>query len=180
MPCARKVSTEDRANRAGAENSELKFRTSVFHANSMPHKSEYLEYVLEQLGGLHGVVSRRMFGGAGFYQDEVFFALLFEDTLYFKVGDANRPDYEARGMRQFQPYKDKPHLSFKYYEVPAEVLEDREQLIAWARRSVEAAAADKVAKPGKRVRARPKVTKRKASKGKTPKGKRSQGKRKPA
>jgi DNA transformation protein and related proteins len=131
----------------------------------MPHNSEYLEYVLEQLGALRGLVSRRMFGGAGLYQDELFFALIFDDTLYFKVNDANRTDYEARGMNRFRPYKDKPHLSFTYYEVPAEVLEDREELVAWARRSVEAAAADKVANPGERTSPRRKVVKRKTPKG---------------
>jgi len=138
----------------------------------MPHNTEYLEYVLEQLGGLRGVVPRRMFGGAGLYQDDVFFALIFDDTLFFKVNDANRTDYEARGMNRFRPYKDKPHLSFTYYEVPAEVLEDREELVAWARRSVAAAAAEKVAKPGKHTSARRKVTQRKSSLGKSPKGKR--------
>ena len=166
MPGTGEVRAQDRANRASAEDSELKFRTSIFHRNSMPHKSEYLEYVLEQFGGLRGLVSRRMFSGAGLYQDEQFFALVFDDTLYFKVNDTNRGDYEARGMNRFRPYKDKPHLSFTYYEVPAEVLEDREELVAWARRSVAAAAASKVAKPRKRTAARRKVAKRKKAKGK--------------
>jgi DNA transformation protein len=166
VPRTGEVRAQDRANRPSAEDSELKFRTSIFHRNSMPHNGEYLEYVLEQLGGLRGLASRRMFGGAGLYQEEQFFALVFDDTLYFKVNDTNRGDYEARGMNRFRPYKDKPHLSFTYYEVPAEVLEDREELVAWARRSVEAAAADKVANPGKRTSARRKVAKRKTSKGK--------------
>ena len=125
----------------------------------MPHSNEYLEYVLEQLARLPGVRSRRMFSGAGLYQDEVFFGLLFRDTLYFKVNDSNRPDYEARGMAQFKPYEDRPKVSFHYYEVPADVLEDREQLIAWARRSVEAAVAIEAAKAAKR-------TKRKTRQGK--------------
>ena len=130
----------------------------------MPHSNEYLEYVLEQLARLPGVRSRRMFSGAGLYQDEVFFGLLFDDTLYFKVDDSNRPDYESRGMAQFRPYEDRPLLSFSYYEVPAEVLEDRDQLIAWARRSVAAAAAIQAAKAAKRAK-RPK---RKAVKRKRP------------
>jgi DNA transformation protein and related proteins len=166
VPGTGEVRAQDRAYRASAEDSEFKIRTSIFHCNSMPHKSEYLEYVLEQLGGLRGLVSRRMFSGAGLYQDEQFFALVFDDTLYFKVNDTNRGDYEARGMNRFRPYKDKPHLSFTYYEVPAEVLEDREELVAWARRSVAAAAASKVAKPRKRTSARRKVAKRKTPKSK--------------
>jgi len=116
----------------------------------MPKSSAYLEYVLEQLDRLGGVTPRRMFGGSGLYQHDVFFGLVFSDTLYFKVNDDNRVDYESRGMRRFQPYKDRPLLSFTYYEVPAEVLEDREELAAWARRSVQAAMAIALEKEAKR------------------------------
>lgn len=107
----------------------------------MPHSDEYLQYVLEQLAGLRGAVSRRMFGGAGLYHDELFFGLIASDTLYFRVDDDNRPDYEALGMGRFRPYKDKPTLSFNYYEVPAHVLENADELVVWARRSLRAAAA---------------------------------------
>jgi DNA transformation protein len=116
----------------------------------MPKSREYLEYVLEQLDRFGGVTARRMFSGFGLYQHDVFFGLIFSDTLYFKVNDASRPDYESRGMRRFQPYKDKPHLSFTYYEVPAEVLEDREQLTLWASRSVQAAIAIALEKQARR------------------------------
>ena len=164
--------SEDRPDSASTQNSELEFRARTFHTSSMPHKNEYLEYVLEQLAGLQGLRSRRMFSGAGLYQDEVFFGLLFRDTLYFKVNDSNRPDYEARRMAQFKPYEDRPEVSFTYYEVPAEVLEDRDELAAWARRSVEAAAAIQAAKrpkrkPSQRILAKRKSPGRKRSK---PKG----------
>jgi DNA transformation protein len=132
----------------------------------MPHNNEYLQYVLEQLAGLPGVRSNRMFSGAGLYQDEVFFGLLFGETLYFKVGDNNRPDYESRGMAQFRPYKDRPQVSFTYYEVPPEVLEDRQELVAWAGRAVEAAVAIQAAKAAKRTPR--KGSKRKVLKRKTP------------
>jgi DNA transformation protein and related proteins len=97
---------------------------------------EYLQFVLEQLEGLGNVTSRRMFGGVGLYQDDRFFSIIMEDTLYFKVNDATRGDYVARGMGQFRPYPNKPHLSMTYYEVPADVLEDADECVAWARRSV--------------------------------------------
>jgi DNA transformation protein len=149
MPAAGKVRTQDRPDGAGTQYSELEF---IFHGMSMAHKSEYLEYVLEQLAGLPDVRSRRMFSGAGLYQDEVFFGLLFNDTLYFKTGDSNRQEYESRGMAQFRPYEDRPQVSFSYYEVPAEVLEDRHELVAWARRSVAAAAAIKATRAAKRAK----------------------------
>ncbi len=151
MPGTGEVRAQDRPDRAGTQNGEIELRTGVFHSSSMPHDNEYLQYVLEQLSGLPGVRSNRMFSGAGLYQDEVFFGLLFGETLYFKVGDNNRPDYESRGMAQFRPYKDRPQVSFTYYEVPVEVLEDRQELVTWALRSVEAAAAIQAAKAAKRT-----------------------------
>jgi DNA transformation protein and related proteins len=104
----------------------------------MPVSKEYLTYVLEQLSGLARVTSRRMFGGIGLYCDGVFFGLIDDDTLFFKVDDSNRGDYVSRGMAAFRPFKDKPGLSMAYFEVPADALEDRDELAAWARKSVAA------------------------------------------
>ena len=101
---------------------------------------DYLQYVLEQLAGLGHVTPRRMFGAVGLYHEERFFGLIAGDTLYFKVNDSNRGDYEARGMGRFRPYPNKPQLSMTYYEVPADTLEDADECMAWARKSVAIAA----------------------------------------
>src|SRR5689334_13253490 len=102
---------------------------------------EFLSYVLEQLRGLGQVTSRRMFSGVGFYSDGFFFGLIYDETLFFKVDDRNRADYESRGMARFRPYADKPVESMSYYAVPVEVLEEDELLVSWARKSVAAAMA---------------------------------------
>ena len=101
----------------------------------------FLQYVLEQLERTGRVTSRRMFGAVGLYCDSVFFALVDDDTLYFKVDDTTRPDYETRGMKPLRPLKDKPEVSLTYFTVPADVLDDAEELVKWARRSVAVAAA---------------------------------------
>ncbi|MBL8269727.1 TfoX/Sxy family protein [Steroidobacter sp.] len=106
----------------------------------MALSSDYLQYVLEQLAKLPSVSYRRMFGGAGLYSDATFFAIIASDTLYFKVDDETRPVYESRGMGAFRPYKDRPEWSMSYFEVPADVLEDADELIVWARGAVRAAA----------------------------------------
>jgi DNA transformation protein len=82
-----------------------------------------------------------MFGGIGLYCDDIFFALISGDVLYFKADDSNRADYVARGMRQFCPYRDRPERSMAYYELPADALEDPEECVAWARRSLAVALA---------------------------------------
>jgi DNA transformation protein and related proteins len=113
----------------------------------MTVSADYLAYVLDQLAELHGVRSRRMFGGAGLYCDESFFGLIADDTLYLRVDDSNRADYTARAMAAFRPYRDRPQLSMSYYEVPAEVLEDPGLLATWAARSVAVARRATAARP---------------------------------
>lgn len=108
----------------------------MVYARRMSVSGDYLNYVLEQLAGLGDLTTRSMFGGVGLYHGELFFALIDDDTLYFKVDDSNRGDYQARGARPFRPYKDRPEVSLTYFEVPAEVMEERDDIVAWARHSV--------------------------------------------
>jgi DNA transformation protein len=97
----------------------------------------YRIYIIEQLSALPALSTRRMFGGIGIYSDAVFFALIDDDVLFFKVDDANRDDYVSRGMKAFMPFPGQPSLG--YFQVPAEVIEEAEELARWARRSVEVA-----------------------------------------
>jgi DNA transformation protein and related proteins len=100
---------------------------------------EYLAYVLEQLADLAGLRSRRMFGGVGLYCEEIFFAIISDDTLYLRVDETSRAEFTSRGMQAFRPYADRPQLSMSYFATPAEVLEDATQLLSWSRRAVRAA-----------------------------------------
>ncbi|MFL5548072.1 MAG: TfoX/Sxy family protein [Gemmatimonadales bacterium] len=96
----------------------------------------FRSFVLEQLGRvLCNVRSRSMFGGVGIYSGDLFFALIDDDTLYFKVDDSTRPDFESRKMDPFRPYGPDGEV-MQYYCVPAEVLEDAEALGDWAERAV--------------------------------------------
>jgi DNA transformation protein len=104
----------------------------------MSVSEEYLEYVMDQLSFLGDVHYKKMFGGAGIYFEEIVFALVADDVLYFKVDDVNRADYEKAGMEAFRPFEDKDYV-MSYYEVPIDILEDRESLQRWANRSIEAA-----------------------------------------
>jgi len=97
----------------------------------------YRTYIIEQLAALPALSTRRMFGGLGIYSDALFFALIDDDVLFFKVDDANRDDYVSRGMKAFMPFPGQPSLG--YFQVPADVIEEAEELTRWARRSVEVA-----------------------------------------
>ena len=108
-------------------------------------------YVLDQLEGLGGVHARAMFGGVGLYADDLFFGIMAADTLYFKVDDSNRREYEAAGMAAFKPYADRPE-TMSYYQVPADVLEDAGLLVAWARRACLVAKAQRESPRKRRAR----------------------------
>ena len=91
----------------------------------------FRSFVLDQLGRTTpGIRARSMFGGVGIYAAELFFALVADDTLYFKVDDATRPGFKERGMAPFRPYGEAGEV-MQYYEVPADVLEDPEELATW-------------------------------------------------
>jgi DNA transformation protein len=87
-------------------------------------------YLLEQMGQVHPVSYRPMFGGACFFTEGRAFALADDDVLYFKVDDSNRPDFVAAGMGPFLPFGD-PAKPMQYYELPEEVLEDPDELAVW-------------------------------------------------
>ncbi len=101
----------------------------------MAVSDSFLTFVLEQLAGVPDLVTKRMFGGVGVYSGETFFAILDNDTLFFKVDAALAERYQRHGMPPFRPFPDKPPMS-GYYQVPADVLEDSDQLAAWAHDSV--------------------------------------------
>lgn len=81
-----------------------------------------------------------MFGGVGIYSRDVFFALIADDTLYFKVDDSTRPEFEARGSPPFRPYGEEGE-EMQYYRVPDELLEDPESLGHWADQAIQVARA---------------------------------------
>jgi DNA transformation protein len=107
-------------------------------------------FVMDQLGRVvPRVRARSMFGGVGIYAGELFFALIAADTLYFKVDDSNRPDFQVLGMGPFLPYGDERD-KMQYYQVPADLLDDPDALRPWAEKSIAVAA-----KKSKRKKRRP-------------------------
>jgi DNA transformation protein len=102
----------------------------------MSVSNDFVVYAIEQLAPLAKVTSRRMFGGVGLYAEGLFFGLIADDTLYLKVDDSNRTDYEQRGSKPFCPYPDRLEFSMSYFDVPADLLDDADELSRWARKSV--------------------------------------------
>lgn len=106
------------------------------HRRAVSVSPSYQTFVVEQLSRVVPAVrARRMFGGVGIYSAESFFALIAEDTLYFKVDGTTRGDFETRGMGAFRPFGE-AGAAMQYYRVPEDVLEDPECLGVWAGRAI--------------------------------------------
>lgn len=95
--------------------------------------ASFLDYVLEQLAEAKGLKTKAMFGGHGIYMDGSFFGIVHQGSVYFRTDEASRLEYVKAGSRPFNP-KGKVELH-RYYEVPADVLEDPAELLEWARRA---------------------------------------------
>lgn len=114
----------------------------------MAVSAEYRDFVIEQLEPLGAVRIRNMFGGAGVYLGDLMFGLIAGETLYFKVDDRNRADFEAEDMGPFvyEPPSGKA-VAMSYYELPERLYDDADELVSWARKALDAALTARSAKP---------------------------------
>jgi DNA transformation protein len=120
----------------------------------MSVSESYRTFVLDQLGRvIERVRIKSMFGGAGVYAGEFFFALIDDDVLYLKVDDTNRPDFVARGMGPFSPFGEGGEV-MQYYQLPEELLEDPDELKPWVEKAI-LVAANKKKKSKPRAKAKP-------------------------
>ncbi len=78
----------------------------------------------------------RCSAAADLYCEGLFFAVLASEVLYFKTDAASRRAYLERAMRPFSPFGEDPKNT-TYYEVPTDIIEDADQLVAWARTAVD-------------------------------------------
>lgn len=105
------------------------------------------------------VTIRKMFSGFGISADGTNFALALRSGLYFRADEASIPQFEAEGSKPFQyQTRAKTVTVNSYWELPARLFDDSEELSVWARAAL--AAAQRAA-----MKKRPKA--RKAAKGAT-------------
>jgi DNA transformation protein and related proteins len=120
------------------------------------------------------VTIRRMFSGFGISVDGVNFALALRAGLYFRADEHNIPQFEAEGSGPFQYQQRKTEKTVtvnSYWQLPARLFDDSEELALWARAAL--SAAQRAA-----LRKRPKA--RKAAKAAKAAPKRVAAKREPA
>jgi DNA transformation protein and related proteins len=113
----------------------------------------FADFLREQLAPLGRLSLRRMFGKTGVFCDGLMFAMVTDDTLYFRVDDDNREAFkEAAVFPPLNYAKGGELIDLSFWRAPERLFDDQDELVSWAR--VAMGAARRVA--AKRERATPK------------------------
>jgi DNA transformation protein len=121
----------------------------------MVASDSFAEFLREQLAPLGRVTMRRMFGKTGVFCDGLMFGMVTTDTLYFRVDDHNQAVFkEAASVPSLNYEKKGRTIDLAFWRAPDRLLDEPEELVAWAQAAL--AAARRVA--AKRARAAPRRT----------------------
>jgi DNA transformation protein len=122
------------------------------------------DFLIDLFADFGPVTIRRMFSGFGISADGINFALALRSGLYLRADAQTIPSFEAEGSKPFQyQTRTKTVTVASYWELPARLFDDPEELTGWARAALAAAQRAALAKrPKKRRPAKKKAAKRKA------------------
>jgi DNA transformation protein len=124
------------------------------------------DFLIDLFADFGPVTIRKMFSGFGISADGTNFALSLRAGLYFRADDETIPQFEAEGSKPFQyQTRAKTVTVNSYWQLPARLFDDSEELADWARAALAAAQRAALRKrPKVRKAAKPKVSSKAASK----------------
>ena len=132
------------------------------------------DFLIDLFSDFGPVTIRPMFSGFGISADGINFALALRAGLYFRADEDSIPRFEAEGSHPFQyQTRVKTVTVNSYWQLPARLFDDPEELTDWARAAL--AAAQRAA-----LRKRPKARKAAKAVAKEAAAKKPAAKKKPA
>jgi len=100
----------------------------------------HLEFLRDALSPLGRITPRRMFGSTGLFCDGVMFALVSDDTLYFRVDDESHAAFaEAASQPPLSYQKGGRSIALAFWRAPDRLFDETDELVAWARTALAAA-----------------------------------------
>ena len=98
------------------------------------------DFLIDLFSDFGPVTIRRMFSGFGISADGTNFAMALRSGLYFRADEMTIPHYEAEGSKPFQYQTRAKTVTVKsYWQLPARLFDDSEELSAWAGAALAAA-----------------------------------------
>jgi DNA transformation protein and related proteins len=106
----------------------------------MVASDSFAEFLREQLAPLGHVNMRRMFGKTGVFCDGLMFGMVTDNTLYFRVDEHNRADFEeAAAFPPLNYEKRGAVIDLAFWRAPERLFDEPDELVAWARIALGAA-----------------------------------------
>jgi len=106
----------------------------------MVASDSFADFLREQLAPLGRVALRRMFGKTGVFCDGLMFAMVTDDTLYFRVDDHNREAFkEAESFSPLSYEKKGEIIDLSFWRAPERLFDQPDELVTWAREAIGAA-----------------------------------------
>lgn len=121
----------------------------------MPVSPEYKEFLEELFEPFGPIKTKSMFGVDGVFaplpDGDLMFGLIASETLYLKVDDTNRADFEEedKGPFVFESKNGKQDVA-SYYELPEALYDEPDAFTDWARKAIDVAL--RTRKPKKKKR----------------------------
>lgn len=98
------------------------------------------DFLIDLFADFGPVTIRKMFSGFGISVDGINFALALRSGLYFRADDVTIPQFEAEGSAPFQyQTRNKTVTVGSYWQLPARLFDETEELAQWARTALAAA-----------------------------------------
>lgn len=120
------------------------------------------DFLVDLFADFGPVTLRRMFSGYGISVDGINFALALRAGLYFRADEETIPQFQVEGSKPFQ-YQQRSTAKVvtvnSYWELPARLFDDSEELTGWARAALAAAQRAALHKRSKTPRKAKKLTK---------------------
>ena len=108
------------------------------------------DFLIDLFSDFGPVTIRPMFSGFGISADGTNFAMALRAGLYFRADEATIPQFEAEGSKPFQyQTRAKTVTVGSYWQLPARLFDDPEELTHWARAALAAAQRAALRKPPK-------------------------------
>ena len=93
--------------------------------------NSFVTYITDLLSDYGTIMARAMFGGYGIYCNDIIFAIIVDNELYFKADKILAERFAKHGSTPFT-YKAKgKKVSMSYWNIPIEIIEDEALLKNW-------------------------------------------------
>ena len=120
----------------------------------MVASDDFAEFLRDQLAPLGRITMRRMFGKTGVFCDGVMLGMVRDNTLYFRVDDGNRTLFrEAQAFAPLNYEKQGELIDLAFWRAPERLLDERDELVTWARAALAAARRVAGKRPGTPIKA---------------------------